>query len=179
MPRDKETTLILRARTEQLASEKTEFIESRGGVEYVRFAVSNNEFYGISYQYVKEVLHNIKPTKLPRTPSFIVGVINWRGALIPIVDLKQMLHRERTEEVDFEYGIIVRAMEMTIGMLVDEIIGSDTYQPLSLGIPLASVRAANPEYILGIHQCITGIINVETIISAARYEMEKQIHPTE
>ncbi len=176
MPQSEEAQVILRARAEQLAKEKTEIIESHEGISFVHFGLSKTELYGIPYQYVKEVLHKIKPCPLPCTPAYVAGVINWRGALIPVIDLKQFLHSESAKNINYAYGIIIRAADETIGILADSIEGSDTYQPLSLGSPLASVNAANPEYIIGIHQGATAIINMEAVVSALRLEMDKFHH---
>lgn len=173
MPKSEEALRLLRSRAQLLAQEKTEIIESHAGIDYVRFDLGKNELYGIPYQYVKEVLHNVKPARLPLCPNFIAGVLNWRGALIPVIDLRQFLHSESAKNVAYDYGIIVRAAEMTIGILAVKIAGSDTYQPLKVGTPLSSAKAANPEFIIGIHDGVTAIVNVEATFLALRQEMEK------
>lgn len=168
MPQGEEAQKVLRARAEQLAKLKTEIVERQDGVAYVRFTLGKNEFYGIAYQYVSEVLQNIRPTRLPCAPGFIAGVINWRGALIPVIDIKKILHSDSAKYRYKGYGIVIRAADATMAILVNTIEGSDVYLPLNLAPPLAGVLAAKPEFIAGIDRAVTAIINMEAVGSALR-----------
>lgn len=165
MPKGAEAERVLRARATQLAEEKTEIIEKEEGVSFVRFSLGTEEFYGIPYNYVKEVIRHIKPAPLPRAPGYISGVVNWRGMLIPVIDLKQFLHGENRQCDSYEYGIIIKAVDVTLAILTETIEGSDSYLPLKLAPPLTSIKAAKPEHISGIHQGVTAIINVEAVVS--------------
>ncbi len=61
--------------------------------QLVVFRVGDNEF-GISISVVREIINETKAVKLPRMPSFVVGVLNLRGSVVPVVDLAERLGME-------------------------------------------------------------------------------------
>jgi len=58
--------------------------------QYLTFLL-DNEHYAIEIRRIREVLAYVPPTKVPRTPTFMVGVINLRGQVVPVVDLRLKL----------------------------------------------------------------------------------------
>lgn len=61
--------------------------------QFVVFRVGDNEF-GISISVVREIINETKAVRLPRMPSFVVGVLNLRGSVVPVVDLAERLGME-------------------------------------------------------------------------------------
>ncbi len=133
-------------------------------VNYIRFKLGNNEFYGIPYEKIKEVMNNFLLTSVPNLPSFVAGIINLRGILITVIDLKILFGIPHTESSENPQVIVVNKENMLVGILIDNIIGNDFYDPSSLDLPLLSQSIA-PEFILGINQGVTAIINIETILA--------------
>ncbi|MCE0721938.1 MULTISPECIES: chemotaxis protein CheW [Legionella] len=178
MPKSKEALKILHARAKQLAQQELD-IRKNHGIAFVRFNLSKNEIYGISYQYVQEILHNTSMAFPPFAPNFIAGVINWRGALITVVDLLKFFHLNHSNynsKKDNQFIIVVQANNITLGLLVHRIEGSETYVPSELATPLSSANVTNPEYILGLHHAVTAIINMETFISSISQEIKTRLY---
>lgn len=174
MPKSEQELRILRARAEELAKPELDLSENNG-IDYVRFRLGHDESYGISYQYVCEILHQVPVSRPPCIPHFISGVINWRGILITVVDLIKFFH-STSAKYDNEYIIVMHVSDITLGILVKQIEGSKTYQPSQLSSPLSSVKVTNPEYILGLHQSITAILNAEVLVSNLSKEIKKSVY---
>ena len=173
MPKGIDALQVLAQRSERLAKHVENNVAIDEQVNYIRFRLGKNEFYGIPYHYTKEVMNNIVPNKLPNVPKYIAGIINRRGALLAIVDLKYFFHTEKNTEDKNPYLIIISANGMTVGMLADSIEGSDYYNPASLDPPLTSDGVTKPEYVLGLHKGTTTIINVEAMMLDPQLQVQK------
>lgn len=92
--------------------------------KYLTFALDGEE-YGIAIRKVKEIIGMMTITYVPQTPGFVKGVINLRGKVIPVVDLrlkfgmKAIEYTERTCIVVVE--IMNRANDVQIGIVVDTV----------------------------------------------------------
>lgn len=177
MPQSKEALHILQTRAKQLAKQEIDRHEING-VAYVRFKSSQNENYGVPYHYVQEILHNVTVAKPPFVPNFVAGVINWRGTLIPIVDLITFFHSNHVDsnlEHQSEFILVINAQNITLGFIAHQIEGSAIYQPDELKLPLHSMSVANPEYILGLHHAVTAILNIDLLISGISQKIKKNL----
>lgn len=173
MPHEEGERQILRERMKQIAKHTTEQVQHQDGTRYVRFKLGETEFYGIPYQYIKEVMSVTTLTKLPCVPDFIAGIINRRGALLSVLDPKHFFKFMSSIHPSFPYIIVLKNGGMTIGMLADTIEGSATYEAAALEAPLSFVGAIKPKYIIGLHNGITAILNIETILNDLIAQMEQ------
>lgn len=118
-------------------------------VQLVAFKLGGEE-YGVSITQVQEIIRRREPTRIPQTPNFIEGVINLRGNLIPIIDLKK---RFKLPEVEFDENsriIIVEVEGQTVGIIVDAVsevlrISQDAIEP-----PPPGVATIEAEYLKGV-----------------------------
>lgn len=92
---------------------------SRGG-KYVTFAMGNEE-YAINITNVPGIVKFQKVTELPNTPHHIIGVINLRGKIIPIFDLRLRFGLEKAEYDKFTVIIITEIKNKTMGVIVDRV----------------------------------------------------------
>ncbi|MCW8470550.1 chemotaxis protein CheW [Fluoribacter gormanii] len=178
IPKNEEALKILQARAKQLAKQEIDTSQNHG-ITFVRFSLGQNENYGISYQYVQEVLRNVSIAPAPFVPKFIAGVINWRGALITVVDLMKFFHLNHSlpsAKQHNEFIIVIQVNNITLGLLVHHVEGSELYQPSELAAPLSSANVTNPEYILGLHHAVTAIINVETLVASLSQEIKMRLY---
>ena len=164
MPKNKEAARVLCERANYLARNEINNKEKAGVISYIKFRLGTNERYGIPYLYAKEVIQYVPPTKVPFVPDYIAGVINRRGGLLPVFDLKQLFHIQSTP-AEYTHIILIAYNNMTVGVLADSIEGSDTYEPSTLDASLTSEALIKPDYIVGLHQGVTAIINVKAILS--------------
>ena len=89
------------------------------GGKYLTFLL-NNEEYGLEILRVREIIGIMEITQVPQTPDFVEGVINLRGKVIPVIDLRSKFGLQRTEYND-ETCIIVVDVGMLMGIIVDTV----------------------------------------------------------
>lgn len=174
MPKDKRSVQVLHDRAVILAKHITTEESTLNLIHYVRFMIGRNEFYGIPYHSAKEVIDNVIFTELPCTIDCIAGVINHRGKLLTLIDLKKFFHSTSSNSKSCTNIIIVNAHNMSIGILADEIIGSQSYDEKELNAITPNEGLINTRYIIGLHQGITAILNVETIMLDLQQQLNRQ-----
>ena len=87
---------------------------------YLSFFVKDEQ-YGIGISHINEIIAMMKITKVPRTPAFVEGVINLRGSIIPIVDIRSKFGIEKKEH-DMNTAIIINEVTgVNIGFIVDRV----------------------------------------------------------
>ena len=86
--------------------------------QFISFSVGDEE-YGLELLRVKEVIRVKEITWLPKAPSFVKGIINLRGDVIPIIDLRDRFGLEAREETDATRVIVAEVEERLVGMVVD------------------------------------------------------------
>ncbi|AJY76589.1 chemotaxis protein CheW [Paenibacillus beijingensis] len=78
-----------------------------------------DEEYGIEVEKVRTIERMMPITRVPKTPSFIKGVINMRGVVVPVLDLRGRFNLPETAPTDASRIIIVAVNEMEVGFIVD------------------------------------------------------------
>lgn len=89
-------------------------------LQFVTFIVEDRSF-GIPIGSVREIIRWTKVTPLPRQPLHARGVLNLRGAIVPVHDLRARLGGALTEATESHVIVIVTVGEQTIGILVDAV----------------------------------------------------------
>lgn len=118
-------------------------------LQLVTFRVASEEF-GIDILSVQEIIRTMEITKVPRAPMIVEGVINLRGKVIPIIDLRKKFGLESKPHDSKTRIIVVDLRGMVVGFVVDEVsevlrIPSSTVEP-----PPAIVSGIDSEYIDGV-----------------------------
>ena len=96
--------------------------------EYLTFRLGQEE-YGIDILRVQEIRSYEQPTRLAHAPDFIKGVIDLRGVIVPIVDLRLKLHCAQAEYTDFTVVIILNVAGTVLGAVVDAVADVVALQP--------------------------------------------------
>ncbi|OEU63690.1 MAG: hypothetical protein BBJ57_01020 [Desulfobacterales bacterium PC51MH44] len=90
------------------------------GTQYVVFSI-NQQFFGIEIFKIKEVLSYREITPLPQMEGFIKGIINLRGFVIPVFDLREKFNMPSAEYTHFNVIIVVEISGRIMGVIVDDI----------------------------------------------------------
>jgi purine-binding chemotaxis protein CheW len=92
--------------------------------KYLTFNLSGEQ-YGLEILKVKEIIGLMEITRVPRIPDFVRGVINLRGKVIPIIDLRKKFEMESTEDTEHTCIIVVDIMQdnvsLQMGIVVDSV----------------------------------------------------------
>lgn len=95
-----------------------------GSRQYLTFRLDNDE-YAVNVENVREILDVCPITKVPQTPEFMLGVINLRGGVVPVVDLRVKFGFSAAEQTELTCIIVVEVMvddDLTVlGVLVDSV----------------------------------------------------------
>lgn len=88
--------------------------------QYLTLRLGNEE-YAIDILRVQEIRSYEEPTRMVNAPSYIKGVVNLRGVIVPIVDLRMKLNLEKVEYNEFTVVIILNVRGTVIGAVVDSV----------------------------------------------------------
>ncbi len=151
--------------------------DSATELQYLTFSLAEEE-YAVNILKVREIRSWREPTPLPHAPEHVLGVINLRGAIIPIVDLRKQFclpDREFTSTT----GVIVVQSEVSgaerhIGIVVDEVLNviylADNNSDLVVGAESTNTTALGARFVSGLRQKEDGlviIIDLDAIIEAS------------
>jgi purine-binding chemotaxis protein CheW len=89
-------------------------------IQLVSFKIGKEEF-GVDILKVQEIIRMMKITRVPNSPDYVDGVVNLRGKVIPVVDLRKRLRMEMKERDKNTRIIVVELESKTIGFIVDEV----------------------------------------------------------
>lgn len=106
-------------KTMEKASGETENGRKQSGGKYLTFKMANEE-YGLEILKVREIIGMMDITSVPQTPDFVKGVINLRGKVIPVIDLRLKFGMEEKEITEETCTIVVEVGILT-GIVVDTV----------------------------------------------------------
>jgi purine-binding chemotaxis protein CheW len=89
-------------------------------VQLVSFNLGEEEF-GVDITKVKEINRMVEITRVPNTPEFVIGVINLRGKVIPIINLRHRLGMELVDHDKNTRIVVIEHENKTIGFIVDNV----------------------------------------------------------
>ncbi|HEX3822171.1 MAG TPA: chemotaxis protein CheW [Candidatus Sulfotelmatobacter sp.] len=163
-PSADEKRKILRARARSLAVGKAEATSSRMLLEVVEF-VLGSEHYGIESSHIREIHPLNEFTPLPCTPSFVLGLVNVRGQILSIINIKKLFDLPEKGLTDLNKVIIVHADPMELGILADAIVGVRCLAREELHPALPTQTGIREGYLKGITKDPLVVLDVEKILS--------------
>jgi len=117
--------------------------------EFLAFKLGNEE-YGMDILRVQEIRSYEPPTRMANMPSFIKGVINLRGVIVPIVDLRLKFNLERATYDSFTVVIVLNIGQRVVGIVVDSVSDVITLAPEQLHPVPEFHTAIDSDHILAI-----------------------------
>ncbi len=140
--------------------------EGETQVQVVAFKLRREE-YGFNILNVKEIKGLTDITRVPFASDFIKGVINLRGSVLPVIDLKKRLGLQDTEYTDDTRIVVVREDDLEVGMIVDAVTGVITLNGDHIDAA-KSVDNENSRFITGVgkveEERLIILLNLEAII---------------
>jgi chemotaxis signal transduction protein len=111
-------------------------------------------------------------TILPGVPPFYLGLLSYRGAVFPVIDIRMLLGRSRESDKDMRYAVLMRNAHGAIGLAATEILGITQFR--SDRIALSSEKAVDNRAILGIGPNSTTIIDATRLLQDMRLMVDDQ-----
>lgn len=142
--------------------------DSRAG-KYLTFFLANEE-YGVEILKVQEIIGRMPITPVPLTSKYIRGVINLRGKIHPIMDLKIKFGMEETQITDETCIIVIKTSTLMMGILVDKVSEVVNVSSEDIEDTPSFGGDVNPEYLLGVGKTggrVRLLLDIEKVITAS------------
>lgn len=161
---DEDRKQILRTRAQALAKEPVKEDASAEYLEVIEFLLGH-ERYGLETRYIREVypLRDLNP--LPCTPPFVAGVVNVRGAILSLIDLKVFFELPKKELTDLNKVVVLQNSQMEFGILADEVPGVRRLPAANVQPSLPTLTDIRAEYLKGVTEDRLIILDAEKILS--------------
>lgn len=165
--------MILRQRARALAEEPEE--EGTGEVIGIVEFLLARERYGIEASHVREVYHLRDLSPVPCTPPFVVGIINVRGQIISVIDIKKFFDLPDKGLGDLNKVIILKSDEMEFGILADAVLDVSKVPLDELQPSLPTLTGIREEYLKGITRDRTVILDGGRLLADRKLVINEEI----
>lgn len=159
-----QTTSDTRSASQSAAANSGQYLTLRLG----------NEEYAIDILRVQEIRSYEEPTRMVNAPAFIKGVVNLRGVIVPIVDLRMKLNLDKVEYNDFTVVIILNVRGTVIGAVVDSVSDVVTLSAEAIKPAPQFETAIDARFITGlanVGERMLIVMNMEALLSNAEMGM--------
>jgi purine-binding chemotaxis protein CheW len=120
-----------------------------GWLEVLVFNLSG-ELYAIESRYVAQVLPLARYTPLPGTPAYVLGIVNVRGHIVSVLDLRVLFDLPSGGLSDKNFLAVLQSPEMEFGLLIDRVLGVTRIRYDSVQAELANLSGIREAYLLGV-----------------------------
>jgi len=127
------------------------------------------DLYAIDIMRIKEIIRPLKLTALPKFPAFMEGIINLRGTVIPVVDLRRRFDLTDIEVTSSTRLLIVSLAGPVLALVVDEVTEVVTVPVKDIKPPPQLGGGIDAEYLIGVclvKQELIMLLNIDTLLSS-------------
>lgn len=165
---------ILRARAQALARPPKHAPDAATLLEVLEFRLAD-ERYAVETRHVLEVYPLRELTPLSGTPAFILGVVNVRGRILPVVDLKRFFDLPEQGLTDLHRVILVEGNDLELGLLADAIVGVRAIPAESLQSSLPTLTGIRSEYLTGVTAERLVVLDVAGILADPKIIVNQEV----
>jgi purine-binding chemotaxis protein CheW len=169
-----EAQRILRERAQALARPPEEVSLPTEPLECLVFSLGGSR-YGIEATHLVDVLRFTDPTRVPGTPPFVLGVMNHRGRILPVLDIQRLLGTTETTPTSGSRVLTVEAGGMSFGILADAVAGSIRVGAEELAPPPAGRVGAGASVIRGVTDDMVAILDVDALVRDPRIVVNEEV----
>ena len=144
--------------------------------EFLAFKLGAEE-YGIDILRVQEIRSYEEPTRIANAPAFIKGVVNLRGVIVPIVDMRLKFKLERADYDSFTVVIVLNIGSRVVGMVVDAVSDVITLTPEQLHPVPEFNSAIESDHLLAIgsiDQRMLILVDIEKLMTSSEMGLVEQ-----
>jgi purine-binding chemotaxis protein CheW len=133
------------------------------------------ESYGVETRFVREVYPLTDLTPIPCTPAFVLGIINLRGELCPVIELKRLFGLPDTSLTNATCAVILHNRTMEIGILADSILGVQVLKLTELQAPPTIFSGIGASFLRGIAKDRLAILDAANILAYPGIMVNEQV----
>jgi purine-binding chemotaxis protein CheW len=155
----------------EVATQNKGDVATRAG-KYLTFGLAEEE-YGLEILKVREIISLCDITAVPRTPEHVKGVINLRGKVIPIVDLRVKFGLPEAERTDETCIIVVAVEGVEVGIMVDHVSEVQDIAETDIADPPSFGTEVDSDFILGMGKAqarVTILLDISKVLDAGTLE---------
>ncbi len=173
-PDAEEVKRILKARAQALAREPAKTEAGDDTIEVVEFVLAY-EKYAVETRHVREVypLENLTP--LPCTPAFVLGIVNVRGEILSVIDLKKFFELPEKGLTDLNKVIVLKSENMLFGILADSVVGAKRVRVADIQPSLPTLTGVREAYLKGVTSERTVILDAEKLLADEKIIVQEQV----
>lgn len=173
-PTTEETQRILQARALALAQESTLGKTVDEDIEIMEFTLAYEQ-YAIETRYVRQVaaLENLTP--LPCTPAFVLGIVNLRGAILPVIDLRKLFELPERGLTDLHRIIVLQSGKILFGILADTVTSVHRILLAHLQPSLPTLTGVRRTYLAGITPERLVVLDAEKLLMDESINVQDQV----
>lgn len=119
-----------------------------------------DESFGVDIAQVREIIKMVEITQMPDAPEFVEGIINLRGHIMTIMDLRKRLGMKLRETSEQTRIIIVEASDISLGMIVDSVSEVLRISSKDIDPPPSTISSYGSEYFLGVGKLPEGVLSL-------------------
>ncbi|MES2187545.1 MAG: chemotaxis protein CheW [Pseudomonadota bacterium] len=161
------TARVLRARAQALARRVADPPAAGDMLEVLEFRLAT-ERYAIETRHVREVCALQQLTRLPCAPAFVLGIVNLRGRIVPVLDLKKLLRLPQQGLADLHRIVLVGGDELEFGVLADIGVAVRQVPAGSLQPPLPTLGSTGAAYLKGVTADRLMVLDMDHILTDPR-----------
>jgi purine-binding chemotaxis protein CheW len=173
-PPPEQAQRILGERAQALARPPEEVSLPRAPLECLVFSLGG-ERYGIETAHVVDVVRFAGLTRVPGTPPFVLGVMNHRGRILPVLDIKRLLGTAETNATSGSLVLTVEAGGMSFGILANAVAGSIRVGAEELAPPPAGLLGVAASVIRGVTAEMVAILDLDALVRDPRIVVNDEV----
>ena len=171
---DAEAERILRARAHALARAPRPAAAAGTVLELLEFRLGS-ERYALETRHVQDVHPLRELTPLPCTPPFVLGIVNVRGRILPVLDLKKFFDLPERGLTDLHRVILVRGNGLELGLLADVIVGVRSVAADDLQPSLPTLSGIRADYLKGVSVERLVVLDLDRILSDPKIIVHEEV----
>jgi purine-binding chemotaxis protein CheW len=173
-PTAEDSQRILIKRAQALAREAAPAEIADASIEVIEFSLAH-ERYAIASEYVRGVDPLDDFTPLPCTPSFVLGIVNVRGEIFSVIDLKKFFDLPGQGLTDFNKVIVLESAEMVFGIVADSISGVRRIMRADIQPSLPTLTGIREDYLLGVSTERVAILDAGKLLTDGKLIVQEQV----
>jgi purine-binding chemotaxis protein CheW len=169
-----EKKVILRERARKLAHKPESGDQDGECLVVVEFMLAH-ERYAIEMDYIREVYPLRDLTPVPCTPSFVLGIINVRGQVISVADVKEFFDLPKKDLTDDHRVLIVGNDNMDMGILADRVVGERRIPLHEIQAELPTLKSVREGYIRGVTKDRLVVMNINKLLNDENIVVHQEV----
>lgn len=165
---------ILRARAQALARPLEHFEVAESSLQLLEFRLAR-ESYALETRHVREVYPLKNLTPVPCTPSFVLGIVNVRGRITPVIDIKKFFDLPDQGLTDLHSVILLRSNDLELGLMADVVVGVRTIPLDSLQPTLPTLTGIRADYLKGVTAQRLVVLDLDRLLADPKIIVQEEV----